>query len=440
MTGCTLRKSFGLAVLLAFAQGSIAGDFAHWRGPTRDDHVAEDSGFDTKAWPLKKPLWESEVGEGATSPVVVDGKVHVLGWNHDQDTLQSLDATTGKPLWKQSYPARKYGRHATGDEGLYSGPTATPEYDAATKFLYTLGSDGELRCWNLAKAGEVVWRKNVYDEYKMPQRPKIKRSGLRDYGYTMSPLVYGDWLLVEAGGERGTVVALDKQTGKPLWGSEHHGLAGHSGGLVAMTVENVPCVALLTLRELLVLRVDKANAGKTVATFPWESEWANNLLTPTVVGDGLLVGSYHTHHSIARIKITLQGAEKLWEVTQASYVGSPVVDGERIYFAGTALYCLDAGSGKLLWEGGRFDNGASLLFTQDERLIALGSNGTIALVETCRRSPAKYKELARNEREFPADAWCHVVVADGRLYGKDRNGVLKCWGLGAGNLETRPKN
>ena len=59
---------------------------------------------------------------------------------------------------------------------------------------------------------------------------------LRDYGYTSSPLVYQNQLLVEVGGKTGTVAAFDKNTGKQLWLSECRDEAGHSGGLVPITV------------------------------------------------------------------------------------------------------------------------------------------------------------------------------------------------------------
>ncbi len=424
LTSCCVVLCF------AFNTPTSAADFPYWRGPARNDLVAEDSGYEAKAWPLKAPLWQTSVGEGSTSPVVIAGKLYVLGWGQDKDWLHALDAATGKPIWKQSYPAPRYARHAAGDEGLYSGHTATPEYDAATKFLYTLGSDGELRCWNIAKEGELVWRKNLYDDYKMPQRPKIKRSGLRDYGYTTSPLVVGEWLVVEVGGDKGTVMAFDKRTGKELWDSEHKGLAGHTGSVVPITIDSTPCLAVLTLRELLVLRIDKAQLGKTVATFPWETDWANNIQTPTVYGDSLLFGSYHTFHALARVQISLKdGAKKLWQADVASYIGSPIVRKDRVYLGGPALHCLNGQTGKLLWEGGAYDNGASLLLTKDERLIALGSNGTLALIESCQRSPDKYTELASSPKQFPTDAWCHVVLANGQLYGKDRNGLLKCYRL-----------
>ncbi|MEZ6086954.1 MAG: hypothetical protein R3C05_02760 [Pirellulaceae bacterium] len=76
--------------------------------------------------------------------------------------------------------------------------------------------------------------------------------------------MYKDWLLVEVGGNKGTVHAFDKRTGKSVWASQHQGFAGHSGSPVVMSVEGIPCVALLGFRELLVMRLDDGHRGETV--------------------------------------------------------------------------------------------------------------------------------------------------------------------------------
>jgi outer membrane protein assembly factor BamB len=189
-------------------------------------------------------------------------------------------------------------------------------------------------------------------------------------------------------------------------------------------------VAVLTLSELLVMRLDGENRGKTVATFPWGTEWANNILTPTICGDSLLISAWHTHHAIARVRISLkEGAKQVWKSDYASHTGSPIVHKDRVYLAGEKLVCLNASDGKLVWEGGKFKDGGSLLLTKDERLIALGSNGSLALIEAATRSPGEYRELARHDEVFHTDAWSHVVLANGRLYGKDRSGHLKCFKL-----------
>jgi hypothetical protein len=66
-------------------------------------------------------------------------------------------------------------------------------------------------------------------------------------------LVHGDWLLVEVGGPTGTIVAFEKRSGRETWRSRAIDVAGHSGGMAPITVEDVPCVAALTFGGLLVV-------------------------------------------------------------------------------------------------------------------------------------------------------------------------------------------
>ncbi len=426
-----VRGGMAFLLMLLLAQGrAAAGDWPHWRGPQRNDVVEENSGWKDGHWADEKPIWEARVGEGSTSPLIAGGRLFVMGWEGGEDHVRCLEAKTGKPIWAVSYKCPQYGRRATGDENVYSGPTSTPEYDADTGYLYTLSCDGDLNCWDAGAQGKKVWAVNLYDRFHVKQRPAIglEKNDLRDYGYTTAPYVHGDWVIVEVGAEEGSLMAFDKRTGERRWTSEHHGPAGHTGGLVPITVEGVPCVAVLALYDLLVVRLDPGNEGKTVAKYPWKSAFANNVLTPSVQGDCILISSFHTHKAICKLKITLRGAERLWEQPYASHVGSPVVHGNYVYMASARLLCLDWETGKLVWEGGASDYGGACIVTGDDKLIVWSDRGEVTLVEGAEKSPTEYSQLARIGRIFASGhAWPHPALADGRLYCKDREGRLKCF-------------
>ena len=57
-----------------------AGDWPHWRGPGSNDIIEESSGWKAGLWLNEMPIWEAEVGEGSTSPLVVGGRLYVMGW------------------------------------------------------------------------------------------------------------------------------------------------------------------------------------------------------------------------------------------------------------------------------------------------------------------------------------------------------------------------
>ncbi len=410
---------------------SIADDWQHWRGRDRNDIANENSGWSGTEWPLEES-WKINVGEGSTTPIVVGKRLFTLGWTDGKDTVVCLDVTNGKTIWSQSYTAPRFGRHAEGDKGLYFGPIPSPEYDQETGVLYTLNCGGDLNCWKAAD-GEIVWRRNLYDDYGMPQRPgKGKRHiGRRDYGYTTAPLVYGDVLIVEVGAPSGSVRAFDKRTGQSRWSSECKQLAGHSGSPVVMEVEGVPCLVVFAHAELVIMRLDEGHQGKTIATYPWKSYWANNILTPAVVGEHVLISSFHSHGrkftpSTCKLRITLTGAQRIWEQPIGSHICSPIIQGNHIYMAGPRLYCLDWTTGKTLWEGANFNYGASCLLTTDGRLVVSGNRGELILAESAERFPTSYKELDSKRVLAGKDVWSHVVLADSRYYVKDVEGNLVC--------------
>ncbi|HEV3262383.1 MAG TPA: PQQ-binding-like beta-propeller repeat protein [Gemmataceae bacterium] len=431
-------------ILIAACCWAGASDWPHWRGPQRNDIVEENSGWKDGRWADEKPIWEAAVGEGSTSPLIAGGRLYVMGWEGGEDHVRCLEAKTGKPVWTVSYKCPQYGRHATGDESAYSGPTSTPEYDADTGYLYTLSCDADLKCWDAGAQGKKVWGINLYDRFHVGQRPasKLEKDDLRDYGYTTAPYVHGDWVIVEVGAKDGSLIAFDKRTGERRWASEYRGPAGHTGGLAPITVERVPCVAVLSLHDLLVVRLDRGNEGKTVAKYPWRSAWADNVLTPAVQGDCVVISSWHTHKSICKVKITLRGAERLCEQPYASHVGSPVVHLDYVYMASERLLCLDWKTGRLVWEGGSYGNGGACIVTGDDKLIVWSDRGRVTLVESARESPKQYRKLAQIAHVFiGGHAWPHTELADGLLYCKDRAGKLKCFstsGTARGNAAPRP--
>jgi outer membrane protein assembly factor BamB len=429
---------FGLTFLLFFitSLSTFAEDWNHWRGQNRDDHISEKSGWTGTKWPLTE-AWEIEVGEGSTSPIVVGNHVITMGYVDGQEFVRAFDLKTGKPIWSQSYAAPRYGRHAVGDKGLYFGTTASPEFDEETKYVYTLGCDGELACWDTANAGAEVWRKNLYDIYKMEQRPGEgeRHRNRRDYGYICAPRVYQNWLLVETGGNAGTVCAFDKRTGKQVWASQHKDDAGHSGGIVIMNVEGKPCLGILTFQEFLVMRLDADHEGETVGTYAWPSAYANNLLTPTVQDDKVLISSWHSfgkraNPTMHQVRVTLKGIEKVWEQPVSSHLCSPIIANNRIYIAGPELYCLDFKTGETIWKGAGFNYGGFCTLTQDDRLVVLGNRGKLRLIDTVGHQQTEYRELALQKTLTQDDIWSQVVISHGYILCKDVRGRILCLQIG----------
>lgn len=426
----SLRGGLALLAGLALpAAATVAADWPHWRGGTRAAVSTESSGWSGGVWPVRKAMWEANVGAGSTSPLVVKGRLYTLGWSEGKDRVVCLDAATGKTLWEQAYAAPQYGRQAVGDQNFYSGVTASPEFDPATGLLYTLSADGDLRSWDTRKGGQLRWNLNLYERYAVPRRPQATRrpGTLRDYGYTSAPLIHGDWVIVEVGDDEGALMSFDKRTGERRWASECKVAAGHSGGPMPITIEGVPCVVVYTMKGLLVARLDRGQEGKTVAEYEWITDFDNNIPTPAVQGNSVVLTSKYNQQKIARVDFTLAGARKVWEQRFASGVCSPVIYKNHVYFANHGLQCFDFATGEQKWYGGRSGDVASCLATSDGRIVVWANEGELMLAESAEKSPGEYKELATFADPRGVEAWPHLVLANDRLYCKDRAGLIKCF-------------
>src|ERR1051325_8737218 len=115
-------KPFRLVLpLLLFASVFASGDeWPQWRGPNRHGISEEKNWSDT--WPANGPkvAWKTNVGLGFSSFVIKGGRAFTLGHADGQDTVWCFDATTGKVIWKYSYPAE------LGDKFFEGGTTGTP--------------------------------------------------------------------------------------------------------------------------------------------------------------------------------------------------------------------------------------------------------------------------------------------------------------------------
>jgi len=432
-----MRHAAALSLLLAVAlpAGTAhAADWPHWRGPQRNGVSAESSGWPDR-WPPKR-LWDRDVGLGCTSPIIARGRLYVMGWEGNPrgnpigtDVVQCLDARTGKPVWRRSYRARYQSRLRTGDTGQYGGPSSTPSYDADTGYLYTVGVDGDLRCWNAAEGGKPIWSKNLYDTYKIAQRPDVG-GGRRDFGFTSSPLVLGDSLILEVGAATATVVAFDKRTGKQQWVSAFKGTAGHTGGPVPITVQGTPCLANLGLDRLAVMRLDKGHEGQTVAEYKWQTHYGCNIATPAVAGSRLVLTASYNVNRTEMLEVSLGGIRRLWSVKENALMSCPVAYKSRIFLpTGGTLVALDAADGRRAWRGGNFGHGSCIVTAGDDRLIVFG-RGRLAVLDALAAGQG-YKELGHLEGVVHGTCYPYLALSDGVLACKDRKGDLACLAVGA---------
>ena len=433
---CLLRLK-RIVLLFSFIVGQVglAADWPQWRGPKRTDVTSEKSGW-PRGWPPKR-LWKKNVGYGCTSPILVDGRLYVMGWKGKSsnrnpvgtDTLYCFEAATGKLRWKRSYRCRYQGRFRIGDTSLYGGPTSTPMFDAASGYLYTLCIDGDLKCWNTKKSGQPIWSVNLYEKYKVRQRPKVE-AGIRDYGYSCSPIVLGNAVITEVGGKAGTLVAFDKKSGKELWRSTSKEPSGHNAGPVPVNLQGIKCLASFGIRNLTVVGIEGQKRGKTLAQYPWQTAFSCNIITPAVTNNEVVLSSGHDVRRTALLQISPGKVRQLWSSRFWSEGCSPIIHKGNIYLVIGQVHCLNLSNGKLKWRGGNFGRDSSCLVTGDDKLLVFGSRD-LGLVDISPNNK-KYRELTRVRDVIGGTCYPHLALAEGIVAVKNKEGDVVC-------LSVRPR-
>jgi outer membrane protein assembly factor BamB len=404
---------------------SGAADWPQWRGPQRAG-VSQEKGL-LKEWPKNGPklLWQlNDIGDGYGAPAISGKRVYLVSnKGMDNEFVQALSVGDGKQIW-----ATSIGKVGNPDQKpSYPKARSTPTVDG--KFLYALGSDGDLACLEAA-TGKLLWRKNLRSEFG--GKPGI-------WAYAESPLIDGNLVVVTPGGSAATIVALNKKNGATVWkcAIPEGDQAGYSSVIVVNAANRKQYVQFL----------EKGLVGLDAKTgqFLWRySEMAGtpaNIPTP-VARDNYIYNANPRRPAAALIQLK---PSPNGVTTQQVYLqrGLPNDIGGQVFVDG-CLYGTNPESGlmagpmavgfttgKIFWKAESIGSG-SIVYA-DGQLYLHGENGEMALINA---TPNAFLEKGRftppNQPKHPGGpmekAWSYPVVSNGRLYIRDLN-TLWCYDI-----------
>jgi outer membrane protein assembly factor BamB len=404
-----IRQCWVVAGLLAVSvAGAGAGDWPQWRGEKRDGH-STDKGL-LKQWPQGGPklLWKSKgLGGGFSSVSVAQDRIFTMGDASDSGYVYALNEKDGKQIW-----AAKVGRTEGG--GGYPGPRCTPTVDR--DIVVAVGQHGDLVCLE-TKSGRENWRKSMQKDFggKM----------MSGWGYSESPLVDGDRVVVTPGGKDGAMVALDRKSGKELWRcADFKDQAAYSSIMIA-EIAGVRQYVQLTGSSVVGVA---PNDGRLLWQATRKGQTAV-IPNPIIHQDHVYVTSgYGVGCNL--FKISKSGDKFSAEEVYANKVmvnhhGGVIRVGEHLYgySDGKGWTCQQFKSGDSLWAEKKLDKGA--IAYADGHLYLRGERGkgTIVLIEA---TPKAFVEKGRFDQPDRTDqqSWPHPVIANGRLYIRDQDTLL----------------
>lgn len=388
---------------LSICRVSIADDWPQFLGPDRNGGSAETGLIDS--FPAGGPpqVWRVEAVGGMSGIAVDDGAVYTMTQDADHQYVLSVDTATGRQRW-QTPVGDTYG-NSMGD-----GPRATPTVSRETVVAFT--GDGVLVALSTTD-GEICWKVDTIAD---------NGGKVADYGMSCSPLIANGQAVVTVGAPQATLAAYDLQSGERAWTSGTEDAAGYSSP-VLVEINTAPQIVSFTGGSA--IGVDPAS-GQRLWRYPFETDYHCNTATPVDVDGGVLLSAGENHGAVLLTIDARNGVGEAWTALgprgefRSEWQTPVLVEGHLYAFdnvgsAGsvTHLTCIDASTGKPVWQQKRFGKGN--LIAADSKLWITTMEGELVLVKA---SPAGFNEISRvtligETRQAPALANGHLYLRDG---------------------------
>ena len=391
-----------LLLILHGLNPAFGQDWPQWRGSDRDSKVV---GFKAPAtWPEElTQQWKINVGYGDATPTLVKEKLYIFTRLGENEVLQCLEASTGKVIWKDSYPAD----NVTGPAARHPGPRSTPT--VINGKVIVLGATSIISCLN-AESGKLLWRNSDYANV------------VPAYFTGMSPVVIGDKCVAHLGSaENSAIIAFDLATGNIVWKHKSDGPAYSSPDI--MTFDNIKQVVIHTDKTLLGLSVSDGKVLWKIPT-PVERRFYNSS-SPLIDGNRI----YYTGQGLGTraVNITKKGNDyAVGEVWGNPNIGTtyntPVLkDGFLFGLSNRGyLYCLNASNGETAWSDTTHHKDFGSVIDAGSVMLALSSTSNLVVFKP---ETDNYKQIALI-RVAETPIYAYPLISGSKIYIKDEESLI----------------
>jgi outer membrane protein assembly factor BamB/ABC-type phosphate/phosphonate transport system substrate-binding protein len=384
-------------------------DWPGWRGADRDGHVPQ---LPDRLPEKARVLWQKPAMNGGLAGITVaQGRVIVADRDpaDGRDVFRCLDASDGRLIWLVDYEAR-----GQLDYGQF--PRATPVIHDGR--VYLLGALGALHCVRLEN-GKILWHRHLVKDLggKLPT-----------WGCCATPLVVDDLLIVNPGGPKASVAALDCKTGRTRWVAPGHPAAYSS--FISGTLGG----------KFQIVGYDKVSlggwdpkSGERLWTLTPPVEGDFNVPTPLAVDGKLLVATENNGTRLYGFgddgKILAAPLAQCADLAPAT--ATPIATNGRVFGCHAGIDCLDLRDHlKPIWHEQNDAMGDhAALFASPDRVLVVTLSGELFLLSAGGRTC----EVLSKVRLFEGDAeiYSHPALANNHLYIRGPASIC-CMDLGGG--------
>ena len=398
-----------MVLVVATTTVAAASDWPHWGGPN-GDFTTDSTGL-AESWPFGGPpeVWRRQLGEGYSAIVVEDGTLYTMYRKGETEIAIALDADSGETRWEFKYDSPTDERDWSFDRG--PGPHSTPALFGDRIFL--VGSTTKFHALNRTD-GTVLWSHDFLDDFD---------GSFRHRGYSSSPLIFQDTVIIPVGGSGRNVMAFRQDDGTAVWrgGDDDNSYSSP----ILIELDGRAQVVALGATEI--VGID-ARDGTLLWRHPHATRGAFNISTPIWSDDGLLFVSsaYDGGGRVLRLSggSPATEVEELWFSNQVRvHFGTAIRLGDTVYassgdFGPAPMKAIDIGTGEVLWQDRSFSK-HSLVFA-DGKLVLLDEDGVLGLV----RADRKGMEVLARSQLFDSLAWTVPTLVGTKLYARNREEIV----------------
>lgn len=392
--------------------GILLGSFAmsqaqvtQWRGPARDGKFLE-TGL-LKEWPADGPalvMTAEGIGTGYSSPIVEGELVYITGMIDSMDMVSCVDLQ-GKILWQKQY----------GRSWMKSFPDTRGSVTIDDDRLYIISGEGEMVCLNKAD-GALRWKVDVDKNFE---------SERHTWGVSETPLIVDDKVICCPGGNRTSVIALNKMTGETIWESPSVGGQRAYTSPILYQYKNFRYILATTANNLVALIPE---TGKVVWSFDYfhegEWKWQPGLIwanTPIFKDNEIYISKGYDFPSVM-LKMDSLGnsVSKKWvdHTLDNHHHGVVEIDG-KIYGSNWKSnrdgkwVCMDWATGEIEYVTDWFTKG-SMIFADEMLYVYEEKAGNVGLVKPDPKGFQVVSSFKVNKGTGPH--WAHPFIANGKLF------------------------
>ena len=377
----------------SFAQQSNNPDWNQFRGSHKNGISNETSLPDT--WPGSglKMLWKKELGS-AFSEIIVSGDNVYTMFSEKTDSVSGLeyigcfDAKTGNEVWKTEVDSIFIDVDGWGD-----GPHSTPAVDES--YVFGFSAHGLLTATS-KKDGKIIWQIDFVKEYG---------SVLPRWGFSSSPLLVDDILVMEAGGKDDKAfVAFSKKNGKLLWSK------GKGNALY-----NSPSIAKMGgVTQILFANGSTLYSYNTKGDTLWtiNTTIRNSTAMPHFFdGNKVFLSNIHSRgFAVVEINNNIPKVTTTGSTMKNDFSTSVYHDGYIYGFDVAALQCISVKTGEKKWTKRGFGKGSLILV--NDKLLVLSDKGKLIQVKA---TPDAYTEQG-SMQAISGKSWTAPSFSNGKIY------------------------